>query len=40
MPPLGIHLLMKSDVPQKVANFVSALEAGVVAPVEVIAQAR
>ena len=40
MPPLGIHLLMKTDVPQKVANFVSALDAGIVAPVELVARAR
>lgn len=39
-PPLGIHLLMKTDVPQKLANVVSGLEAGVIAPVELICRAR
>jgi ubiquinone/menaquinone biosynthesis C-methylase UbiE len=39
-PPLGIHLLMKRDVPQKLANIVESLESGVIAPVEVICQAR
>jgi ubiquinone/menaquinone biosynthesis C-methylase UbiE len=39
-PPLGIHILMKTDVAQKLANYVSALEAGVIAPVEMICRAR
>jgi ubiquinone/menaquinone biosynthesis C-methylase UbiE len=39
-PPLGIHILMKGDVEQKVGNFVSALEGGVVAPRELIGRAR
>jgi ubiquinone/menaquinone biosynthesis C-methylase UbiE len=39
-PPLGIHLLMKSDVPAKIANYVSNLEAGLIAPSELIAEAR
>jgi ubiquinone/menaquinone biosynthesis C-methylase UbiE len=39
-PPLGIHILMKTDVPQKLTNVVSALEAGVIAPVEMICRAR
>lgn len=39
-PPLGIHLLMKTDVPQKVANVASNYERRVIAPVEIIARAR
>lgn len=39
-PPLGIHLLMKNDVPQKIANVVHALENRLVAPVEIVARAR
>ena len=38
-PPLGIHLLMKSDVAQKLENIVHILETGVVAPVELICRA-
>jgi len=33
-PPLGIHLLMGETARQKVANMVAALEAGMIAPVE------
>jgi ubiquinone/menaquinone biosynthesis C-methylase UbiE len=39
-PPLGIHLLMKGDVAQKLANIVEALEARVIAPVELICRAQ
>ena len=39
-PPLGIHILMKSDVPEKVANVMSNLERGLIAPVELICRAR
>ncbi|MPZ56774.1 MAG: methyltransferase domain-containing protein [Rhizobiales bacterium] len=39
-PPLGIHILMKTDVPQKLASYVSNLEAGLIAPVELIYRAR
>jgi ubiquinone/menaquinone biosynthesis C-methylase UbiE len=39
-PPLGIHLLMKSDVPEKVANVMHNLERGLIAPVELICRAR
>jgi ubiquinone/menaquinone biosynthesis C-methylase UbiE len=39
-PPLGIHLLMKSDVPEKLANVMSNLEAGLIAPTELICRAR
>jgi ubiquinone/menaquinone biosynthesis C-methylase UbiE len=39
-PPLGIHLLMKRDVPQKTANYRNGLEAGVIAPIEMICRCR
>jgi ubiquinone/menaquinone biosynthesis C-methylase UbiE len=39
-PPLGIHLLMQRDVPEKVANIIANLEHGLIAPVEIIARAR
>jgi ubiquinone/menaquinone biosynthesis C-methylase UbiE len=39
-PPLGVHLLMKSDVPEKVANIMRNLERGLIAPVELICRAR
>jgi ubiquinone/menaquinone biosynthesis C-methylase UbiE len=39
-PPLGIHILMKQDVPQKLANYVSNLERGLIAPVEMVFRAR
>jgi len=39
-PPLGIHLLMKSDVPQKLANVMRNLEQGLISPVELICRAR
>jgi ubiquinone/menaquinone biosynthesis C-methylase UbiE len=35
-PPLGLHLLMKRDVPEKVANVVGNLEKGLIAPTEMI----
>ena len=38
-PPLGIHILMKSDVPEKLDNYVSNLEAGLIAPTEMICRA-
>jgi SAM-dependent methyltransferase len=38
-PPLGIHILMKQDIPEKLQNYVASLEAGVIAPVEIIARA-
>jgi ubiquinone/menaquinone biosynthesis C-methylase UbiE len=40
VPPLGIHILMKTDIPAKLANYVGNLEAGRIAPVEIIARAR
>jgi ubiquinone/menaquinone biosynthesis C-methylase UbiE len=39
-PPLGIHILMKSDVSEKLENYVSNLEAGLIAPTEMICRAR
>ena len=39
-PPLGLHLLMKSDVPQKLANVMGNLERGLIAPTELICRAR
>jgi ubiquinone/menaquinone biosynthesis C-methylase UbiE len=39
-PPLGIHILLKRDVPQKLANLMSHLESGTVAPVELICRVR
>jgi ubiquinone/menaquinone biosynthesis C-methylase UbiE len=40
VPPLGIHILMKTDVPAKLGNYVGNLEAGLIAPVEIICRAR
>ncbi|WP_127902678.1 class I SAM-dependent methyltransferase [Solirhodobacter olei] len=37
-PPLGLHLLMGPDAPVKLANMIAALEAGLVAPVQIIAR--
>jgi hypothetical protein len=39
-PPLGLHLLMGPTTPQKIANMVSAIEAGVISPTEIICQAE
>ncbi|MGH6924690.1 MAG: class I SAM-dependent methyltransferase [Propylenella sp.] len=38
-PPLGLHLLMKRDVPEKVANVIGNLEKGLIAPTEMICAA-
>lgn len=38
--PLGIHLLLKRDMPQKLANMLANLETGCIAPVELVADAR
>lgn len=40
LPPLGLHLLMRRDVGQKLANIIAGLEQGAIAPVEMIARAR
>ena len=39
-PPLGTHLLMKTDVPQKLAHAIRNLDQGLIAPVELICRAR
>jgi len=39
-PPLGLHILMKSDVSQKLTNVISNIERGLIAPVELICRAR
>jgi ubiquinone/menaquinone biosynthesis C-methylase UbiE len=39
-PPLGMHILMKTDVAQKLANVIDNLERGLIAPVELICRAR
>jgi hypothetical protein len=38
-PPLGLHLLMGATTPQKLANMVRALEAGLISPTEIICRA-
>jgi ubiquinone/menaquinone biosynthesis C-methylase UbiE len=38
-PPLGIHLLMGPEAPQKIANLVDSLERGLIAPIELVARA-
>lgn len=38
--PLGLHILMKTDVAQKLANVVANLERGLIAPVELVCRAR
>ncbi len=38
LPPLGLHLLMGPDAATKVANMVAALEAGVIAPMLMVAR--
>lgn len=37
-PPLGLHLVMGPDAPTKVANMMSSIERGIIAPVELIAR--
>lgn len=39
-PPLGIHILMKDDAAQKIANYVANLGNGLIAPTELICRAR
>ena len=39
-PPLGIHILMKSDASRKLANILNDIEQGVIAPVELVCRAR
>jgi SAM-dependent methyltransferase len=35
-PPLGLHIVMGPTTPQKIANMVTALEAGLLSPTEII----
>jgi SAM-dependent methyltransferase len=35
-PPLGLHVIMGPDAPTKVANMISAITAGTLAPVELV----
>lgn len=37
-PPLGLHLLMGAETPQKVANMIDNLERGLIAPTEIVAR--
>lgn len=39
-PPLGLHILLRTEVAQKLANVVSNLERGIILPVELICRAR
>jgi MPBQ/MSBQ methyltransferase len=36
LPPFGLHLVMGDNAPQKIANTLTALESGAIAPVEMI----
>ncbi|HZX86220.1 MAG TPA: methyltransferase domain-containing protein, partial [Reyranella sp.] len=38
-PPLGTHILMRDNAPQKIANAVARIESGVIAPVELVCRA-
>ena len=35
-PPFGLHIVMGDNAPQKVANMIALIEAGLIAPVEMI----
>lgn len=37
-PPLGIHTLMQATTPVKLENMVEGIAAGIIAPVEMVAQ--
>jgi hypothetical protein len=37
-PPLGLHLVMGCDAGTKVENMIANIEAGTIAPVEIIAR--
>lgn len=39
-PPLGLHLIFGANAPAKLANMISAIQAGTVAPVEIICHKR
>lgn len=38
LPPLGLHLLMQESTSAKIGNMVANIEAGLIAPFEIIAQ--
>ena len=38
-PALGLHIVMGADFSQKVANMLATIEAGIIAPTEVVARA-
>ena len=38
--PLSLHILMQQDAAQKIANMISALKAGIIAPIEIYAFKR
>lgn len=38
-PALGLHILMGPEAPRRLANVISALEQGVIAPVQILARA-
>lgn len=38
-PPLGLHILMGSEAPRRLANALGAIERGVLAPIEMVARA-
>jgi SAM-dependent methyltransferase len=37
-PPLGLHLVMGPDAPTKIGNMIANIEAGAIAPVEILAR--
>lgn len=39
-PPLGLHIVMGKDAPQKVANMFANIEKGSIAPVQMLAQRK
>lgn len=38
-PVLGLHILMGPEAPVRLAHVIDALEAGIIAPVEIVARA-
>ncbi|QEX22186.1 SAM-dependent methyltransferase [Hypericibacter adhaerens] len=40
LPPLGLHILMGESARQKIANIVTGLKAGLIAPVEIVSRKR
>lgn len=39
-PPLGLHIVMGPDAPTKIANMIANIEAGRIAPVEIVARLK